>query len=623
MKNRTFLFRGFSILIVFGLILTNSCKEEEKVEPPRITNFSPVSGKEGTIVNIAGANFATIPSDNIVRFNDTPAVVGTSNGTSLTVTVPMGVTTGKISITVGTNTSASDNDFVALPVISDFFPKVGAIGSTVVITGTGFSANATDNKVKFNNMSATVTAATNTSLTVIVPVSASTGKIAITLGENSVTSVTDFDVVVEVVTAGGPNFEQGSAVAIDGAGNTYITGTFSGTCTFGDKVLSSAGSDDIFLAKYNSRSEFVWSKQLGGTNSDYSRSIAIDNSGAIYLTGEFFNNTNLGAISLIGSGGLDGFIVKFDASGNSIWAKSFGGGGNDGGNSVKVDGLGTPFITGYFSSTATFGSISLSSSGGTDVFVAKYSVTNGEVIWAKKYGAANDQVGTSLDITSSGNVYLSGSFFEEIVFGATILASAGGLDGFITKLNSSGDVVWAKQISGTGWENILSIVSDNNENCYLAGYFSSTISVGPSQLEYFGNEDILVAKYSSSGNLLWAKSAGSANDVDNATSITLDKNGNSYLTGFFSRNAKFGDQTLASNNNSRDIFAAKYGAEGNLLWVRQSGGAESDFGNSVAVDASNTVSVFGNVRGPGTALFGTTTISGKGNDDVFLWKIRQ
>lgn len=595
---------------------------DDFVVPPTVTNFSPTSGIIGSTVTITGTGFNTSAANNIVKFNNKGANITAATATSLTVTVPSGALTDKITVTVSGQTATSANDFVVLPTITSFSPVVGAIGSTVTITGTGFSATAANNLVKFNSTAASIITATTTSISVVVPIGTTTGKITVTVGDNTVMSVTNYEVVIEAIVAGGSDWDQGNVVTVDGSQNTYVSGSFRGTANFGSNSLTSAGSDDIFIAKYNSTCDLIWLKQSGGLGSEVSRSIVVDNSGNIYMTGHFSGTANFGTISLTQVGGTDGFVTKFDASGNVVWAKQFSSGLYDSGSSVRLDGTGNPYVTGTFSLTALFGTVSLTSAGGTDIFVAKYNPTTGDITWAKRFGGLDDQEGNSLTIDSSGDAFVGGGFFGVSNFGTTTFTSAGGLDAFLIKLDSSGDIVWAKQISGSGWENVLSLTIDANGSCYAGGYFSNTTSFGSSTLSATVGEDVFVAKYNSSGEVIWAKSAGGS-DNDNVRSIAIDPSNNVYITGSFGGTILFGDKSLTSNGIFKDVFVARYNSNGDVLWAKQAGGADFDEGQSVIVDASGTINVVGNFRGTGITTFGTTSFNGSGNDDVFLWKIRQ
>ena len=131
---------------------------------------------------------------------------------------------------------------------------------------------------------------------------------------------------------------------------------------------------------------------------------------------------------------------------------------------------------------------------------------------------------------------------------------------------------------------------------------------------------MFLAKFGSSGEVLWAKSAGGT-DYDNALSVVVDEAGNAYVAGFFGSTATFGDKSLASNNNSRDIFVTKFNSAGSIVWAKQAGGADSDDGASLTLDAAGTLYITGSFKE--TVTFGSTVLLSRGGDDIFLWKIRQ
>jgi hypothetical protein len=207
------------------------------LQMPAITSFSPVSGPIGTTVTITGTNFSPTPSDHVVKFNGTAATVTAATSTSLTVIVPSGATTGKITISLRGKTITSANDFtITLPsqTISSFAPVSGFVGTSVTITGANFSATASDNTVKFNGTSANVTAASTTSLTVTVPAGANTGKITVDLHGITATSANDFTVIAPSITSFSP--------AVGTAGTTVtITGSNFNT-TPGNNVVKFNGT---------------------------------------------------------------------------------------------------------------------------------------------------------------------------------------------------------------------------------------------------------------------------------------------------------------------------------------------------------------------------------------------
>lgn len=195
-------------------------------------------------------------------------------------------------------------------------------------------------------------------------------------------------------TAGNTSNDIANSVAVDASGNSYIAGAFlSPTITFGSTTLTNNGADDIFLAKYDASGNVLWARSAGGTNHDYANSVAVDPSGNVYVAGYFTSDTIIfGSYTLINTDNTtnstsDLFLVKYNSSGNVLWAKSAAGLNNDEAASVSVDASGNAYITGYFSSyTLSFGTITLTNTDTInytdDIFIAKYN-TSGNVLWAK------------------------------------------------------------------------------------------------------------------------------------------------------------------------------------------------------------------------------------------------
>ena len=211
----------------FIVPLLASCGDEEVSPVPIITGFTPSDGSVGTSVVITGTNFSSTMAGNVVSFNGTAATVSAATTTQLSVTVPTGATTGKISVTVGSLTATSSDNFTvsasstATATLTSFSPSSGAVGTTVIVTGTNFSATGASNTVTFNGISAVVSSATTTQLTVTVPLGASTGKIAVTTNGNTATSTADFTVTAAstelTITSFTGSGAVGSTIIITGA----------------------------------------------------------------------------------------------------------------------------------------------------------------------------------------------------------------------------------------------------------------------------------------------------------------------------------------------------------------------------------------------------------------------
>lgn len=191
-----------------GLVATSS--SNFTVLHTSFTGFSPTSGIVGTTVTITGENFDASPAANVVTFNGTAASVSAATTTALTVTVPEGAATGKVTVVSGNRTVTSSSDFTVLQTtITGFSPAASTVKEKVTITGTNFSTTPALNVVKFGDVPATVTSATATELEVTVPDDAVTGKISVTIYEKATVSTNDFTVLLPVI----DNFSPLSAVA--------------------------------------------------------------------------------------------------------------------------------------------------------------------------------------------------------------------------------------------------------------------------------------------------------------------------------------------------------------------------------------------------------------------------
>jgi len=293
--------------------------------------------------------------------------------------------------------------------------------------------------------------------------------------------------------AGGTDYDEGMSIAVDANGNSYVTGSFKDSATFGTTTLTSSGDGDIFVAKMDSNGNWLWAKQAGGTDYDEGMSIAVDANGNSYVTGYFFSNANFGDTNLISSGYDDIFVAKIDSDGNWLWAKQAGGTSEEWGHGIAVDANGNSYVTGFYQESATFGTITLTSSEGNDIFVAKLD-SNGNWLWAKQAGGTSYDEGVSIAVDANGNSYVTGVFWGSATFGATTLTGSGNFDVFVAKLDSNGNWLWAKQTGGTSFDFGYGIAVDANGSSYVTGFFMESATFGTTPLTSSGGYDIFVAK---------------------------------------------------------------------------------------------------------------------------------
>jgi len=253
--------------------------------------------------------------------------------------------------------------------------------------------------------------------------------------------------------AGGINDDFSYSIAVDDIGNSYVTGYFGGSATFGTTTLTSSGGYEIFVAKLDNNGNWLWAKQSGGTNSVVGNSIAVDSIRNSYVTGYFWGSATFGTTTLTSSGYEDIFIAKLDINGNWLWAKKAGGTYWDYGYSITVDANGNSYVTGIFYGNATFGTTILTSSGYYDIFVAKLD-SNGNWLWAKKAGGTSWDYGCGIAVDANGNSYITGYFDDSVTFGTTTLISSGDYDIFVAKLGEVNSIDLPDIISFNGIRSI-------------------------------------------------------------------------------------------------------------------------------------------------------------------------
>jgi hypothetical protein len=284
---------------------------------------------------------------------------------------------------------------------------------------------------------------------------------------------------------GGEYNDETNSVSVDATGNIYVTGDFTSPfIVFGSDTLVNAentlGSQDIFLTKYDSNGNILWTKNSGGTDNDAGYSIAVDSSDDIYLSGSFKSNTiSFDTITLTNAVQEDIFIVKYKSDGNVLWASSAGNSAIDVSTGIATDVSGNAYLAGYFqSSTIIFDSITLtnvvSSNSTNDVFLVKYDPT-GNVLWAKSAGGAGNDMANSISVDTSGNSYITGIHFNDIMDfdSITSLPYVGRFDIFLAKYDTYGNVLWVKNVGAINDETGYSIGVGVTGDTYLAGSFKS------------------------------------------------------------------------------------------------------------------------------------------------------
>ena len=378
----------------------------------------------------------------------------------------------------------------------------------------------------------------------------------------------------------GLDLKYGASLKLDDHGHLYMTGRFHGTVDFDPDFsfanLTSAGSADAFVVKWDTDGNFLWAKQLGGTDSDFGMDIELDGNGNVYVSGTFYGTADFdpgpGTALLTSAGFSDNYLVKLDTAGNFVWVGQMGGGWFDAIFEVEVDALGNVWTTGLFTDSADFdpgpGTSLLYGNNQANIFVQKLD-PSGNFLFAKGIGSeSGGGLAFYLDIDDGGNAYVSGVFDNSPDFDpgpdSSVLTSEGMSDVFLLKLNGVGDFQWVKRIGGPENENARGVRLDADGNIFLAGSFRQTVDFDPGEGSHLltsnGEYDIFVEKLDAAGNLLWVSQMGGPSDED-PQFITLDAGGNLYTTGYFTDSLDIdpGQDTLQLVSiAAQDAFLAKW-----------------------------------------------------------------
>ncbi len=379
---------------------------------------------------------------------------------------------------------------------------------------------------------------------------------------------------------GTSNHDEYNAVAADHAGNVYCTG-FTERSLFGP----SAGLFDVILSKHDPAGALLWARQIGTTTPDGGAAVAVDSASNSYVTGTTFGS--LGGTNL---GQSDMFIAKFDVNGTLMWAIQQGTAKEDRGSVLTVDGVGNIYAAGI-----TYGDFGGINAGHGDMFLAKCD-PSGSLLWVRQVGTSNGDDCKSAATDAAGNVYLCG-----YTLGGFAGQNAGHTDSLVIKYDSSGVLVWARQVGTALSDSANGIALDSAGNAIVG-----ITTAGPLGGISSGGYDVSLAKFDPSGTLLWVQQVGSPGE-DFGYQVAVDGADNAYVAGFSS--GSFGGPI----SGLEDAFLLKYDPLGTLIWTRQFGTSSLDRAYSVAVAPTGDVYV-------GGRTFGSLGGAHAGISDAYLAK---
>ncbi len=357
-----------------------------------------------------------------------------------------------------------------------------------------------------------------------------------------------------------PDNESSYDAAVDAQGNVYVTSSFRDPAHIGSQVLTSRGLHDMFLAKWDPAGEVLWVQQAGGTETDVGAALAVDAAGNVYLTGSFSGTAQFGETNLTSGGGRDMFLAKYDPNGLLRWACAGGGVDRDIGYHLGTDAEGNVYVAGTFRNYAEFGPEVVSGIGLEDIFLVKYAAA-GSVLWARSSQESGAVFCQDLRLDAEGNVFLTGYFSDRVTFDTNTIYSGTGSDLFLVKYDPDGNAAWAAS-GGSDSESDYSgcLGLDARGRVYLVGTFNGSATFGTNQVTNPGLSSLFVVQYDQAGNVLWVQQADALNSgYLICTDAAVDPAGGVHVVGYFSEGAAFGTNVFSSRGQS-DMFVANLGS---------------------------------------------------------------
>ncbi len=385
---------------------------------------------------------------------------------------------------------------------------------------------------------------------------------------------------------------DGLGITVTSNGVATISGSFYKDAISNIDTLYSKGDLDILLAQISTTGEWSWHLSNGGIIGIISvQQAAVDSLGNIIIAGYFNGTVKFANDTLKSKSSNDIFIAVLSKENNWLKAVSFGGLGDDRCNSIAVDTFGNIYLTGYFDDTIKISNTIYAPNGLADIFIMKLN-QNLYPEWVKVAGTEENDLGQKIAFKNE-EIVVTGVYSKKIFFGTKQLNTKGNEDIFVTKLDLDGNFLWASSCGSTQFDYIKNLKFDNNNNIIITGAFEGTCYFGTNSVASKGGEDIFVAKMNSDGDWLWARSAGTANPQESGIGIDVDEQNNIYLAGNFKGLCLFDDQYCLSNGGS-DIFLSKIDSDGNWKWTKSFGGLGNDFVSDLAI-INNTIQILGNV----------------------------
>jgi PKD repeat protein len=615
---------------------------------PVATNRFPIANAgpdknviAGTPVSLSGAG-SEDPDGTIAAYAWTFGDGASAGGATVSHTYSLaGVYTARLTVTDNGGATAIDTAVVTVTApLTNQFPLANAgpdrtatVGTSVTLSGSGsqdpdgtissYSWSFGDG-VSASGMTAVHAYTTVGTFAARLTVTDNTGA---TASDTATISVTPVATNRFPVASAGGNVAgtAGSPISFSGAASQDPDGTINSySWNFGDGATATGVS--VSHAYPNAGTYTVRltvTDNSGATASD--ATVAVVTTPSSTGNGAFMSVTNLGgpagdagntvAVDRFGNAFVGGgtterpFLAKVSPANVLLWSLTIGGNGSGVIQAVATASDGSVFISGNLYATLDFGGGPLTSAGGHDIFVAKFSA-NGTHLWSKCFGSPRlstflTESAFAIAVGSDDSVVIGGVYDGPIDFGGAVLPTLTSQDVFVAKFSTSGSHLWSRRIGGTtGLPSCRSVAIDGNGGVFVAGSFNFTVDFGGGPVTAVGSPDMYIAKYTSQGAYVWSKQFGipgtSSRSSISAASVAVDRNGDAVVVGEFRAPVSVGGVLLTNATPGyEDLFVAKYsGSDGSTRWSKRFGAAYPEHVSAVALDSNDNITITGRTSSP-------------------------
>lgn len=293
--------------------------------------------------------------------------------------------------------------------------------------------------------------------------------------------------------AGSKGYDYGHGIAVDGRGGVFVTGALVGDGAFGDMKVVAAGGAHLFCARYDTAGKLLWAKTAVGNARGSGHGIAVDGAGNAYVGGSGGGAGTLGGLTLTNAAGRDVLIAKFTPEGKVAWIHEGHGSTNAMVHEITCDRAGNVWAAGMFKGVLKLGDRTVTSHGDSDLLLTSFD-PSGKRLWTRTGGGPRVDYGLGIATDGAGNAFLTGEFTDTAEVAGASITSSGSTEIYVAKFDRAGTLRWLTQAGGEKGDNAYTIVADAQGNLYLSGNISGPAKFGAHAVTSAGGNDVYLAK---------------------------------------------------------------------------------------------------------------------------------